>query len=212
MLARCLIAFLFSLSSFTAFAGFESPTISGELKGDPKKGKELSSTCAACHGQDGNSANPIWPKLASQHVTYLVKQLKEFKMGEKGPRYNESMMPMVAGLSETDMIDVATYFSQQQISQGEAQKSLIARGQQLYRGGDVEKGISACAACHGPKGEGNLLAKFPSVRAQHAAYTVQQLENFRNGTRKNGPMMEDIAKRMSKEDMKAVASYIEGLH
>lgn len=211
MLTRCFITLLFSLTTLAASANVVAPHLSKELKGDAKAGKALISTCVACHGEDGNSASPAWPKLAEQGVIYLVKQLKEFKKGESGPRYNESMYPMVQSLSEQDMINIATYFSQQKISQGETQKNYLARGQQLYRGGDIGKGISACAACHGPSGRGNLLAKFPSVRSQHAAYTVEQLKKFRSGQRSNGAMMTAIAKRMSDEDMQAVASYMEGL-
>ena len=180
------------------------------LLGDASKANV--ETCVACHAKDGNSLNPIWPKLAGQHVIYLVKQMKEFKLGEKGPRYNASMLPMVAALNETDMINIATYFSKQKISTGKADPKLVERGQQLYRGGDLKRGISACAACHGPRGEGNLLAKFPAVGSQHAAYTEEQLEHFRSGKRRNGPMMTAIAKRMSDEDIKAVSSYIAGLY
>lgn len=182
------------------------------LKGDAEKGKDLSETCAACHSADGNSVNPIWPKIAGQHIIYLVKQMKEFKQGESGPRNNPTMMPLMQTLSENDMINLATYFHSQKLKHGEADANLVERGRQLYRGGDLRQGISACSACHGPDGHGNELAKFPSVQGQHAAYTVQQLKNFKDGSRSNGAMMTAIAKRMSEDDMKAVASFIEGLH
>ena len=195
-----------------AFATKTQIDIDKVLLGDAKAGAAKVATCVACHAKDGNSLNPIWPKLAGQHVIYTVKQLEEFKQGEKGPRNNASMQSMAAVLSDSDMIDIATYFSKQKIVVGKVDLKWVERGQQLYRGGDLKRGISACAACHGPRGEGNLLAKFPALSGQHAGYTQEQLKHFKNGIRRNGPMMTDIAKRMQNKDIQAVSAYIEGLH
>lgn len=178
--------------------------------GDASAGKAKANTCAGCHGADGNSTNPAWPKLAGQHPGYLVKQLKDFKAGD---RENATMAPMAAALSEQDMQDLAAYYAAQQIQYGEADPELVELGEQIYRGGNKASGVSACMACHGPAGKGNPAANFPALAGQHAAYTEIQLKAFRSGARANdyGSMMRNVAARMTDAEIKAVASYIQGL-
>ncbi len=180
--------------------------------GNIEAGKEKSTVCAACHGQKGISPNPIWPNLAGQHASYTLQQLKDFKEGKK--RSNLSMTPIVADLTSDDMADLAEFYQHQPVAKGFASKENLKRGEILYRGGDFKKGITACIACHGPKGLGNAEAKFPLVTAQHAQYVVVQLQAFKDGMRKNdlNGIMRSIASRMSKEDMEAVANYMQGLH
>ena len=101
-------------------------------------------------------------------------------------------------------------FQQQTPSTGAVEADLVARGQQLYRFGDSEKGISACAACHGPTGAGVASAVFPSLKGQWAAYSETQLKAYRDGQRQH-VMMNGVAKNMSDADIKAVASYVGGL-
>ena len=179
--------------------------------GDAAAGKAKAAACASCHGADGNSANPEWPKLAGQHDKYLAKQLANFKAGD---RNNPMMSPMAAPLSDQDMADLAAFFAGQTASVGKADPALVDAGEKLYRGGNATTGVAACMACHGPAGMGNPQANFPRLSGQHAAYTVNQLKAFRAGDRSNdaGKMMQNIAARMSDDEMKAVASYIEGLH
>lgn len=176
-------------------------------------GKKIASTvCIACHGADGNSLNAIWPSLAGQSPRYLVAQMKAFKDGKL--RNNPSMAPMMAPLSEQDMINVAAYYSSQKRVIGAANKVNLKRGELIYRGGDEKKHISACIACHGPKGLGNAQAGFPSLSGQHAAYILEELNDYKAGRRTTdiNQIMQQIAKRMSQDDMKAVANYISGLH
>ena len=188
--------------------------------GDAAAGKQKSATCVACHGADGNSITPEWPKLAGQHPGYTLKQLLEFQAGakdpetDKGVRINASMSGMVAALNKQDMEDLAAYFAAQTITSGTADPELVALGEQIYRGGDMETGISACMACHGPTGAGNPAANFPTLAGQHATYTEIQMKAFRSQERANDPsqMMRDIAAKMSDAQIKAVASYIQGLH
>ncbi len=186
-----------------------------ELKGDPAAGKARSATCAACHGADGNSTNPEWPKLAGQSESYLLKQLQNFKAGADAAdgRYNASMAPMVAPLSEQDMADLAAYFASQVPKAGEADQALVELGKQVYKGGNNASGVAACAACHGPNGNGNPAAKFPMLAGQHSKYTTIQLEAFSKGQRTNdaGQMMRNIANKMTDAEMAAVAEYIAGL-
>lgn len=174
-------------------------------------GKAKAVVCAACHGADGNSSNPIWPNLAGQNAGYIVKQLQAFKSGD---RKNPSMSPMAANLSDEDMQDIAGYFSAQAPRIASVSAEEAAPGAKLYRGGDAERGIPACMACHGPSGAGNAAANYPALRGQQVEYTVLQLKAYRDGTRATDPqtMMRQIAARLSDDDMQNVARFISGLH
>lgn len=198
---------------FAALLSFSAALVAvpAGAAGDAAAGKAKAAACASCHGADGNSANPEWPKLAGQHDKYLAKQLANFKAGD---RSNPMMSPMAAPLSDQDMADIAAYFSSQTLNLGKADPALVEAGEKLYRGGNATSGVAACMACHGPNGMGNPQANFPRLSGQHAAYTVNQLKAFRAGDRSNdaGKMMQNIAARMTDDEMKAVASYIEGLH
>lgn len=178
---------------------------------DPAKGKTLAATCGACHGADGNSVNPAWPKLAGQHAEYTYKQLTDFKAGN---RVNAQMAPMVAPLSEQDMADLAAYFSTQKIKKGAANPELIELGEKIYRAGDAESGVAACMACHGPSGAGNPGALYPALSGQHAEYTKIQLHAFKAGERGNdaNKVMRTIAASMTDAQIEAVSEYIQGLH
>jgi cytochrome c553 len=179
--------------------------------GDAEAGKAKSVMCAACHGQDGNSVAPNFPKLAGQHADYLTKQLVDFKAGE---RTDATMNGMVAALSEQDMADLGAFYASQKGTVGQAAEDKVAMGEMLYRAGNSASGVAACSACHGPRGSGNPMAKFPSLSGQHADYTALQLKNFRNAARANdaGSMMRGVAKKMSDAEIDAVAQYIQGLH
>lgn len=178
-------------------------------------GKIKAVTCAACHGVDGNSTgNPAWPKLAGQNTEYLTKELLDFQFAAKGGRNSPLMTGLVANLSKTDITDIAVYYASLLRTIGAAKPELVGLGQQLYRGGDLQKGIPACAACHSPDGLGNAPAAFPVLSGQNADYVSDQLKAFRAGTRTNdlNQMMEDIAAKMNDKEIMAVSSYISGLH
>ena len=180
--------------------------------GDPAAGQAKAATCLACHGPDGNSVTPQWPKLAGQHPGYTKKQLVELKASEM--RSNAMMAPMIKGLSEQDMDDLAAFYASRPRSGGFASAERVALGERVYRGGNLETRVAACMGCHGPKGLGDPLAGFPSLAGQHAAYVVIQLKAFRSGERRNdiSGMMQDVARWMSDDEMEAVAEYIAGLH
>ena len=178
--------------------------------GDATAGKSKSATCAACHSPDGNSTNPQYPKLAGQSTDYLLKQLQEFK---SGARANPIMAGMVAPLSPQDMEDLAAYFASQQVTRAAADPALAPVGEALFRGGDLNSGVPACAACHGATGAGNPAAKFPALAGQHAEYAEIQLKAFRAMERSNdaGQMMRVIAAKLTDPQIKAVSSYVQGL-
>ncbi|KTD36619.1 cytochrome c4 [Legionella nautarum] len=168
--------------------------------------------CAACHGPQGISADPQWPNLAGQHTSYLIKQLHDFKTGTT--RNAATMTAILASLYEQDIAELSIFYSKMPLPEGQTPEKFLKRGELLYRGGDFAKHISACIACHGPKGTGNAQAGFPVLTGQHAAYTVQQLQAFKDNKRTNdlNSIMRDLSSRMSQEDMEAVAYYIQGLH
>jgi cytochrome c553 len=176
--------------------------------GDAAAGQAKAATCAACHGADGNSTSPQFPKLAGQNANYIVQELKRFKSGY---RKNPIMAGMAASLSEQDMQNLAAWFSSQTVKTGVADPSLVKSGEALYRGGDKDSGVPACMACHGPDGAGNAPMPIPALAGQHADYVVSQLQAFAGGARKS-VMMDPIASRLTSAQMQAVASYIQGLH
>lgn len=181
-------------------------------KGDATKGKALSAVCAACHGADGNSVNPDWPKIAGQGEAYLVKQINDFRHDK---RAEATMTPMAKGIaSDEDVAHLSAYFSSQKVKLGTANKEKVALGEAIYKGGNMSSGVAACAACHGPAGNGNAPAKFPQIAGQHAKYTITQLKAFKTGARDNdtGKMMRNVAIKMTDAEMDAVAEYIAGLH
>ena len=183
-----------------------------QAAGDAEAGKTKAQVCFSCHGVNGDSVNPVWPKLAGQHASYIAKQLADFKAGTE--RSDPLMMAQVMPLSPQDMQDLAAFFAKQKPSPGSADEAKLTLGQQLYRGGNKATGVAACMACHGPSGAGNPAAKYPRVGGQHAPYVVKALKDFRSGTRKNDPgkMMQNIAAHMTDAEIEAVASYMQGLH
>ncbi len=181
---------------------------------DVTKGKELSVSCAACHGDNGISLNPTWPKLAGQNPKYLATQLYEFKKGPEGNRNNAVMYGIAMTLSDSDIEDLAAYYASLKSNVGLTQDKYLNLGRNIYRGGNMEIKMQACISCHGPNGQGNYAAAIPMLSGQHSQYTYQQLKNFQTSVRSNdyNKMMRNIVHRMSDEEMKAVASYIEGLY
>jgi cytochrome c553 len=178
--------------------------------GDAQAGAAKAIVCQACHGPNGNSVNGQWPSLAGLGAGYIAEQLANFKSGK---RNNVIMMPMAVTLSPQDMADLAAYFAAQVNTGLEADPSFWQAGQKLYRGGDASRSIPACEACHGPDGHGNAPAKFPALRGQHSEYVVAQLHEYATGGRTTGPnnIMQTIAKRLSDDDMRNVASFVQGL-
>ena len=189
-----------------------------EVKAAPDlaKAKQIAETvCIACHGADGNSPTSANPILAGQGAAYLFKQLTEFKATDGKPalRNNPTMAGMTAALSVDDMKGLALYFSQQKRKPASAtDEKLVAVGKNLWRKGDFEKGIAACAGCHGPAGAG-VPAQYPRLAGQYAEYTDLQLKNFRSEERSNDPekMMRSIADKLSDKQIKALADYVAGL-
>lgn len=195
------------------------PTVATEQardKPDLAKAKEIAGgVCVACHGADGNSPAAANPILAGQIPQYIYKQLSNFKAvdGKPAVRNNAIMGGMVAALSDEDMRSLSVYFSQQKMQPSVAKdEKLLADGKTLWRKGDFEKGVPACAGCHGPAGAG-LPAQYPRLAGQYAEYTSTQLKNFRSQERANDAekVMRVIAGKLSDQQISAVSEYAAGL-
>jgi len=164
--------------------------------------------CVACHAADGNSATPANPKLAQQHPEYLIKQLQEYKSGK---RDNAIMKGFASALSDDDMRNISYWLATQKATPGFAQdKDLVRLGERIYRGGIAGRDVAACAGCHSPNGAG-IPSQYPRLAGQHAEYTLDQMNQFRSGARKNSAQMTQIAAYMTDEEIRAVADYIAGL-
>ena len=187
-------------------------------QGSIEAGKAKSQTCVACHGADGNSAIAMYPKLAGQHAKYLEKQLQDLKLGMtsggKQGRYDPVMSGMAMPLSDEDIADLSAYFASLPTSENSTPENVVEKGKVLYTAGDAERGLTACIACHGARGNGTELSGFPKISGQHADYIKAQLTKFRDGSRGNdmNAMMRDIAKKMTDEDIEVLSQYVGGLH
>ncbi|MEE4342985.1 c-type cytochrome [Pseudomonas viridiflava] len=180
--------------------------------GDASAGQAKIAVCGACHGPDGNSLAPNFPKLAGQGERYLLKQLREIK---DGTRVVVEMTGMLNNLTEQDLADISAYYARQKGSVGAASPDLVAQGEALFRGGRLAQGLPACTGCHSPDGTGNAQAGFPHLGGQHADYIRKQLTAFREGDRTNDGdtlVMRTIAAKLSTKDIEALAHYIQGLH
>jgi cytochrome c553 len=187
-------------------------------KPDLAKGEaSYAAVCASCHGADGNSGAPAYPKLAQQHAEYTVKQLQEFKSGK---RANAIMSGMAAALSDADMVNISAWLATKKATNNFAkEKDLVVLGERIYRGGVADRQIAACAGCHSPTGAG-IPSQYPRLSGQHADYTMAQLNAFRehgnkgNGAnvgRGNSAQMSGVAAKLNDREIKAVSDYIAGL-
>ena len=184
----------------------------GNTASNPELLKKNAMACTACHGDKGISVNPDWPNLAGQHARYLLKQLNDLQKGHD--RQSVVMVQPLSTLTPPELEDLAVYYAAFPTAAGVTPEKYLKRGERLYRGGDFDKHITACIACHGPKGTGNAQAGFPLLSGQHAAYTILQLQAFKENKRSNdlNSIMRDISARMSTSDIEAVANYIAGLY
>ena len=208
------VAILFGLALGWAPTGF---TADVALAGDAAAGKAQAAVCAACHGPDGNSAVPSFPKLAGQGEKYLYKQLKDIR---DGARPIPTMAGQLDGKSNQDLADIAAYFAGQTMSGGQTDPALLALGESVYRSGIPERKVAACAACHSPTGAGNAPAGFPALAGQQAEYIAAQLIAYRKGYEDETGRINDGDTRimritafgLSDREIQAVSSYAAGLH
>jgi len=180
--------------------------------GNADSGKNKVATCAACHGQDGNSMVGLWPSLAGQNTNYLVRQLQHIKSG-KGSI--DVMVGLLDNFSKEDLEDIAAFYASKKNTIGQVDADKVELGRKLYYSGSLEKGIPACTACHSPKGNGNAPAGYPLLSGQQAEYIAKSLKNYRSGERDNdesSQMMMAIAYKLDDVEIEALSSFINGLH
>jgi len=176
---------------------------------DAEKAKTIvANTCATCHGMDGNSTAPNFPKLAGRHPEYLVRELKEFISGK---RKSAIMAPVAAALDPDDLKALGAYFGAQKPTSGQVlDPQAAANGKKLYQDGNEEKGVPACAGCHETDGSGNK--RFPRLAGQHREYLIEQMFNFKKDVRNDNAsrLMREVAKLLSDDEIKAVAEFLTG--
>jgi cytochrome c553 len=183
-------------------------------EGDAAAGQAKSAICAACHGADGNSVMPQWPKLAGPPPADIVRPVNLIK---SGARPVPEMVGIVAAISDQDIEDIAAWFSSQNRSGGVADPALVAAGEKLFRAGNAKTGVPACMACHGPAGEGNPLAGYPALAGQHSLYMDTLLKRFRSGENwgekdTNSQVMDGVAAALRDQEIAEVTSFIQGLY
>ena len=209
-IAQLLLVAALSACAISVSANTPAPGTPAKVaKPDLVKGEATyAAICAACHGADGNSGTPAYPKLAQQHPEYLVKQLQEFKSDK---RANAIMKGFASALTEDDMRNISFWVTSKPAKSGFAKdKELVALGERIYRGGIADRQVPACAGCHSPNGAG-IPSQYPRLSGQHAEYSVAQLTSFRDGVRKNSLQMNQVAAKLNDREIKAVADYIAGL-
>ncbi len=201
--------FVLAADAVPAPAAHPEAVVAKVVKPDLVKGEaSYGAVCAACHGVDGNSGTPAYPKLAQQHPEYLVKQLQEFKSDK---RNNAIMKGFASALSDEDMKNIAFWVTSKKAKTGySSDKSLVTLGERIYRGGIADRQVPACAGCHSPTGAG-IPAQYPRLSGQHADYAVAQLTAFRDGVRKNSLQMTQVAAKLNDREIKAVSDYVAGL-
>ncbi|MEX0739245.1 MAG: c-type cytochrome [Pseudohongiella sp.] len=196
-----LATILMAVTSLTAYA-----------QGDAAAGEGKVAVCAACHGADGNSDLGSNPKLAGQGERYTLKQLRDIK---SGAREVPLMTGLLDNMDDQDLMDIAAFYAEQEITLEGADPDLVPLGQQIYRAGITDLGVAACSACHAPTGNGMAQAGFPSLGGQHAEYIETQMKAFRSGARDNdgdSAPMRIVAERLTDAEIEALASYVSGLN
>ncbi|EGV16708.1 c-type cytochrome [Thiocapsa marina] len=204
---------LLAIQSLVGVAGcvgvLSAPALWAQTKGDPEIGAGIAArVCVACHAEDGTSPMPNTPRLASQHATYLVKQMKDYRAGR---RTSEVMGNYIGGLSEEEIPHVAAYYAAQEAIPGVVtDPSVLKLGRRVYVDGNPGSGIPACSGCHGDEGEGTR--RFPRLAGQDVGYTLEQMRLYAAGERTNDRgLMQTVADRMSEAETLAVAQYIASL-
>lgn len=202
---RCGSRRLLVLLAATLFTLAGSPS----LAADAARAQEIvSGKCFICHGADGESSSPVFPRLAGQHSAYIARQLADYKSGR---RKSSAMQPMVDDLNAADFAALGAYFAARPTHMHPVEDSdLAGMGRFIFNRGNPYSGVAACASCHGVNGNGT--ENLPRLAGQHAQYIENQLKQFNKRERTNdNAVMHAIATKLTELEMKAVAAYISGL-
>ena len=225
----------FSLGLMAIAQGALASGAAAKVAGDATAGQAKAAVCGACHGMDGNSVAPNFPKLAGQGERYLIKQIHDIKAwdAETNPAKKATagravleMTGLLASVNDQDIADISAYFASQNTQLSGSQKlevqvnsglkvDSLELGAKTFRAGNLANGVPACTGCHAPDGKGNAAAGFPRLSGQHPDYIAKQLTNFRAGDRVNDgdtSPMRSIADKLSDAEIKALANFIAGLN
>ena len=176
---------------------------------DLKRAEEIvAGKCFICHGAEGESSSPVFPRLAGQHAAYVARQLADYKSGK---RVSSTMKPMVEDLGPEDFKALGAYFESRPTHLHQVDDAELAQmGRFIYLRGNPYSGVAACATCHGPKGHGT--EQLPRLAGQHAQYTENQLKAFNKRERTNdNAVMQAVAGKLTELELKAVSAYLAGL-
>ncbi len=185
---QIVIGFSLAFATAATIVACSADNRAAGIAGDPVLQQQTMGTvhvCSSCHGLDGNSVSPTFPKLAGQQVEYLKAQLVAFRDHTRAdPHAHTYMWGMAAHLSDAQIAALAGYFAGQKTSSGAAGDAAdMAAGKRLYSDGDPDHDVPACQSCHGANGEG--LDAFPKLTGQHREYLTEQLSLFRSNVREN---------------------------
>jgi cytochrome c553 len=193
------------------------------IHGDAAAGAQKAVVCLACHGANGVSVAPTFPRLAGQRADYLYHRLVSFKQSDpKDPYYSKSpMTAMATTLSDDDMRNVATYFSAQspQATDLPGPAASADRGAALFYAGDPAHGVPPCQGCHGAEASGvtsraGQYAAYPSLRGQYGPYLIARLTSFREGLphdSSNDFIMAGVAQTLDDDSVQALAAWLSTL-
>jgi cytochrome c553 len=209
--ASCLLSVML-FAGTTAYASDSPDAIKQRMgSGDPVAGKTSSYLCQGCHGEVGLSVEDLIPNLAGQYASYIAKQLRNFQSGE---RTHQIMSAMSKTISDTELINIAAYFSSQNKMQGNG-KGGNPVAENLFLKGDASRDIPPCQSCHGMNGKGQApdISTYPVIGGQHKGYLRAQLMHWRSGERSNSPggVMNKVAKSLTDQEIDALTDYLSGL-
>jgi cytochrome c553 len=176
---------------------------------DEERAKEIvQGKCFICHGVDGESSSPVFPRLAGQHANYVARQLADYHSGR---RKSDTMRPMVEDLTPADFAALGRYFeSRTPVAHQPEDAGLAQVGRFIFDRGNPYVGIPSCASCHGLNGHGTDA--LPRLAGQHAQYLEQQLKKFNSRERTNdNAVMHSVASKLTELETKAVSTYISGM-
>jgi len=164
--------------------------------------------CQLCHGAEGEASSVVYPRLAGQHKEYMVKQLRNFRSGERQGTMNE----LAADLTDDEIVALAEYFSQKPtLTHRIRDEEFAAVGKYIFHKGNRFSGVAACASCHGETAAGTQA--LPRLAGQHKRYVSAQLEDFNTRKRTNdNAIMHSIASKLTELERESVALYVSGLN
>jgi len=193
------------------------------IRGDAAAGQTKATVCGSCHGTNGASVAPLFPRISGQRPEYLYNRLVSFKRASpKDPYYAKSpMVALVATLSEQDMKDLALFFAQQTPTgpEGDTTSTAAEKGRRIFLNGEPTHGTPACQGCHGHDAGGVIsparqYAVYPALRGQYAPYVISRLTSFKSqlpAETTSDFIMGGVAQTLDSEAIESLAAWLSAL-